>query len=622
MRTAQGIVAESRAEAAADEARKEITEQRNQKRKKDDKQREADTETIASKGETVAGKAESLAETSADRATLSKVSGEIDKATDKVNDQLALLGYYEADGDMAKAEAKAARAGAELGVRLMEDMGFAVSDLPKDTELSKSNFHTGGGFVKINLPISKGYEPIQVEIRFDRVKDKSLRLSTVTIVTKRGNPDSYISGEDRKVWMTAPTYGELLNTIREQIGEILPNSETSKGLLDIDGVSELREKILSAKGNGITIFEETTSTDGTLRGLRIGNRKSATVYWEDQLTGELGRMDLAESEKQLREYEREHEKNERLSKVSDSSDFWEYLKSIGEANPERGVSGYDIKEWVKQAKEALEAESYYREVFIPLLKILNGTGEAKRVVTQYEADQKTSLTGESKTPRGASGHGNDETPRGASGHSGEKKKPAKKKQEIKPEQPVGDLFAGLLDNQEPETVKKNEKREGNKSGQGMAGGKLAHTVGPDAPRTDGGLPPAGIEPTHRGGSADAEGSGVERGTHGATHGTDADGRLQPRVGYRGRDEGDADSGSAGAGVERRGTTGEGTVSKRGADRGGEGLSEGEPASKSGRGSRTPSVKKPKKPEVKDGNKYRLVEEGEELDWLESLGDDE
>lgn len=614
MRTAQGIVAESRAEAAADEARKEITEQRNQKRKKDDKQREADTETIASKGETVAGKAESLAETSADRATLSKVSGEIDKATDKVNDQLALLGYYEADGDMAKAEAKAARAGAELGVRLMEDMGFAVSDLPKDTELSKSNFHAGGGFVKINLPISKGYEPIQVEIRFDRVKDKSLRLSTVTIVTKRGNPDSYISGEDRKVWMTAPTYGELLNTIREQIGEILPNSETSKGLLDIDGVSEFREKILSAKGNGITIFEETTSTDGTLRGLRIGNRKSATVYWEDQLTGELGRMDLAESEKQLREYEREHEKNERLSKVSDSSDFWEYLKSIGEANPERGVSGYDIKEWVKQAKEALEAESYYREVFIPLLKILNGTGEAKRVVTQYEADQKTSLTGESKTPRGASGHGNDETPRGASGHSGEKKKPAKKKQEIKPEQPVGDLFAGLLDNQEPETVKKNEKREGNKSGQGMAGGKLAHTVGPDAPRTDGGLPPAGIEPTHRGGSADAEGSGVERGTHGATHGTDADGRLQSRLGDRGRDEGDADSGSSGTAVERRGTTGEGTVSKRGADRGGEGLSEGEPASKSGRGSRTPSVNKPKKPEVRYSRNFRYDEkEGNEAD---------
>ena len=91
----------------------------------------------------------------------------------------------------------------------------------------------------------------------------------------------------------------------------------------------------------------------------------------------------------------------------------------------------------QEAKEALEAESYYREVFIPLLKILNGTGEAKRVVTQYEADQKTSLTGESKTPRGASGH------------SGEKK------QEVKPEQPVGDLFAGLLDNQEPETVKKN-----------------------------------------------------------------------------------------------------------------------------------------------------------------------
>ncbi len=138
-------------------------------------------------------------------------------------------------------------------------------------------------------------------------------------------------------------------------------------------VKALADKLLSTRGNGITIFEETTSADGTLRGLRIGSKKSCTVYWEDQLTGENGRLDLAESEKQLKEYERDHERNERLSKVRDISDFWEFLKSIGDANPERGVSGYDIKEWINQAKSALEAERYYREVFIPLLRILNGT---------------------------------------------------------------------------------------------------------------------------------------------------------------------------------------------------------------------------------------------------------
>ncbi|MDE6463820.1 MAG: hypothetical protein K2L16_04220, partial [Muribaculaceae bacterium] len=135
---------------------------------------------------------------------------------------------------------------------------------------------------------------------------------------------------------------------------------------------KLREKTLAKRGNGVTVFEEVESSDGKLKGLRIGNRTETTIYWEDQLTGELGRQDLAFCRKQLVEYEKNHERNVRLSKVTSASDFWEYLKSIGEANPERGVAGYDIEGWVRQAKDALKAEAYYRDVYIPLLEMLNG----------------------------------------------------------------------------------------------------------------------------------------------------------------------------------------------------------------------------------------------------------
>ena len=187
------------------------------------------------------------------------------------------------------------------------------------------------------------------------------------------------------------------------------------------------------------------------------------------------------------------------------------------------------------------------------------------------------------------------------------------KKQIKPEQPVGNLFGGLFD-YEPETPKENEKRNGNKPSQEVAGGERAHSVGEDETGTDGRVPTAGTEPTGKGGTADEKGAGVERGTDGATHGTDAERRLQPRLRDRRRDEGNADSGSTGAAVERGGTAGEGTVSKRGADRGGERLSKGEPATESGRGSGTAAVKKPKKPEVRYTSNFRYDEkDGNEAD---------
>jgi hypothetical protein len=126
----------------------------------------------------------------------------------------------------------------------------------------------------------------------------------------------------------------------------------------------------SVKGNGITVFEETEDADGN-KGIRIGNKQGHTVYWLDDVTGEKGAAELDDARKQLAKYERDHDKNVRLSKVKDANDFWEYLKSIGEADEERGVQGYDIKEWVKQANAALSHERELHDVVVPMLEELN-----------------------------------------------------------------------------------------------------------------------------------------------------------------------------------------------------------------------------------------------------------
>lgn len=229
MRTAQGIVAESRAEAAADEARKEITEQRNQKRKERDEQTTADTEAIAQQAETVASEAEATAEIAVDEQSIAETSEKVDKTLDKINHQLTILGYFERKGKdpVAIAERKAAEAGADLAARLVDELGLNLTDLPKGVNVASADFGDNGGYVRINLPVRKGYEPLRIDIRFDRMDSGSLRLVELTSTLKRGDRQSYIIGTDSKVWLVAPKYGELLETVRGQIEKYLPENAAS-----------------------------------------------------------------------------------------------------------------------------------------------------------------------------------------------------------------------------------------------------------------------------------------------------------------------------------------------------------------------------------------------------------
>jgi predicted RNA methylase len=144
----------------------------------------------------------------------------------------------------------------------------------------------------------------------------------------------------------------------------------NNNVLGNDRLTEIRDKALNEKGNGITVFEENEDADGN-KGIRIGNKQGHTIYWLDDIIGEKGAAELDDARKQLAKHERDHANNERLSKVKDANGFLEYLKSIGEADEKRGVQGYNIKEWVNQAKTALAQERELRDVIVPMLEELN-----------------------------------------------------------------------------------------------------------------------------------------------------------------------------------------------------------------------------------------------------------
>lgn len=196
----------------------------------------------------------------------------------------------------------------------------------------------------------------------------------------------------------------------------------------------------------------------------------------------------------------------------------------------------------------------------------------------------------------------------------DKPKPASKKnatKKVKPEQPVGDLFAGLFD--EPNN---NETADSNSSSpsQTVAGAERPDTVGIDETGTDGAERTTAVAGTDAERSTDASRENGREAADGAVHGTDEVGGIQPPFGNRGRDESTADrTVSNGATDERGRVAGPRTVQTGEIDGGGKGLSSGEPASSTGEGGGPATVKKQRTPVRKFTNNFHYGTDGNEAD---------
>ena len=379
------IVEESKAQAAADKANNELKAIRNEQRKETDKQTEADTAALAAEAEAVASETESLAETSSDEQALNGAAERVDETLDKVNDQLALLGYYEADqvekdfneayGYMRNAEKKAVKDAANLASQLIDDLGLDRYEAThgeadkkgkrKTKPLAVANIAPAGGDVTMHLPLAEGRE-LYVNIQLEPSAGKGINhggdnLEVTGIMSRVENPTA--SGNDRygqNMWFAEDvTYNDLLSNVKRAVYKYIPERNDGK-----EGEYKVGDKVQYST-DGKTWRDAVVAEPNDMGGIRI-DTGLAPAMWVNAHPDQLRHKPQEVAEPQNEDI---FQKAERIAK---------------EAKAER-------------EKKAAEAES-------------------KPTTTPAPAEQ----------PKAAA-----------------KRKASKKK--VKPEQQVGNLFAGLFD---------------------------------------------------------------------------------------------------------------------------------------------------------------------------------
>ena len=250
------IVEERKASTASAQAQKELTETRNKNRRENDKQTEADTTALAEKAEAVAGEAEVTAQSAgtgeAGRKRILRNLKRVDDTLDEVNDQLALLGYYEAEevdkdfneayGYMRNAEKKAVKDAVELAKQLVNDLGLGLDKVTGSTTANHgkrknavtANIAPAGGDISIRLPLNEGRE-LYITIGLDPsvtpgdVTYSGDNLQATRIMYRIEWPDEkgHVSFDrmGRNCWADANvTYADLLKGIQREAKEYLPSS--------------------------------------------------------------------------------------------------------------------------------------------------------------------------------------------------------------------------------------------------------------------------------------------------------------------------------------------------------------------------------------------------------------
>lgn len=574
------IVEERKAADASAQAQRELTETRNKQRKQHEQQTEADTAALAEKAEAVASQAESTAKSAgtgkAGRKSILRDLKRVDDTLDEVNDQLALLGYYEAEevdkdfneayGYMRNAEKKAVKDAVDLAKQLVSDLGLGLDKVTGSTTANRgkkknavtANIAPAGGDISIRLPLNEGRE-LYITIGLDPsvtpgdVTYSGDNLQATRIMYRVEWPDEkgHVSFDrmGRNCWADANvTYADLLNGIQREAKDYLPTSSAEETWQELVDMAERGESPYAITPEVETQLAEQQRADVSHNGYKVGDE----VMWDRYGNGKWEKVKIEDFD-------------------TDGSPIFEAVKGV---MSEKG-------NWER-------------------IKPVDGIfGEARRVARKAAEERKKATENAVNLLRGET------KPAKKNGKS------RKKDVILKPDEPIGSLFDDI--NEEPQKQETDE-RKGNQPSQEVAGGELSHPVGTDATGTDGRVSSAGTGPTDKGGAAHEAGAGVERGADRPTHGTDENRRLHSVVGNRGRDESGTDRGGHGAGVERGRTAGAGSVSERGTDRGTERLSEGESSAMAGRGSGTPAVKKPKRPEVKYTHNFRYDEEnGNEAD---------
>lgn len=709
MAQANMIVEEGKAQVAAEKANNELKATRNEQRKETEKQTAANTDAVAAEAKSVASEATALAETSSDEQALTGAAERVDETLDKVNEQLALLGYYEADevekdyneayGYMRNAEKKAVKDAANLASQLIFDLNLNHYEAShskqtdkkgnrKKKPLAVSNISPIGGDVSIHLPLEEGrelYLTIGVEPRAAKGVEGfgGSDLEVTHIMFRVDHPEG--TGNDRygrNVFVDSNvTYSDLLKQVQREAYKYLIGSGVTN-----EGEYAAGDKVQYSTDGGRTWTDAVVVQPNDEGGIRIDtglapvmwvnahpdqlrHKPSESVepkheavgdFYEDGINEDavaalpedtaiqLHVVDILNpgmtdhsmkskieslntllpkiSDKKLSELDKEY---------GDDKDMGTHIKAEVARRENEGIfkKAERIAKEAKTEREKTPVDNngfgIYQKAYddfidgiehkgmLPNVKALkNMVTKAKRRLGVLEKGAAVGIKNDEDLKRHEKAVHELINMRDAYqamlDYVNKRMKTSEvKTSKVKPEQPVGDLFAGLFD--EPNN---NETADSNSSSpsQTVAGAERPDTVGIDETGTDGAERTTAVAGTDGERSTDASRENGREAADGAVHGTDEVGGIQPPVGNRGRDESAADGTvSNGATDERGRVAGPRTVQTGEIDGGGKELSSGEPASSTGEGSRPSAVKKQRTPVRKFTNNFHYGTDGNEAD---------
>lgn len=709
MAQANMIVEEGKAQVAAEKANNELKATRNEQRKETEKQTAANTDAVAAEAKSVASEATALAETSSDEQALTGAAERVDETLDKVNEQLALLGYYEADevekdynevyGYMRNAEKKAVKDAANLASQLISDLNLSHYEAShskqtdkkgnrKKKPLAVSNISPIGGDVSIHLPLEEGrelYLTIGVEPRAAKGVDGfgGSDLEVTHIMFRVDHPEG--TGNDRygrNVFVDSNvTYSDLLKQVQREAYKYLIGSGVTN-----EGEYAAGDKVQYSTDGGRTWTDAVVVQPNDEGGIRIdtglapvmwvnahpdqlrhkpsesaepkheavgdfyedGINEDAVAALPEDTAMQLHVVDILNpgmtdhsmkskieslntllpkiSDKKLSELDKEY---------GDDKDMGTHIKAEVARRENEGI----FKKAERIAKEAkterektpidnngfgIYQKAYddfidgieHKGMLLNVKALKNMVTKAKRRLGVLEKGAAVGIKNDEDLKRHEKAVHELINMRDAYqamlDYVNKRMKASEvKTSKVKPEQPVGDLFAGLFD--EPNN---NETADSNSSSpsQTVAGAERPDTVGIDETGTDGAERTTAVAGTDGERSTDASRENGREAADGAVHGTDEVGGIQPPVGNRGRDESTADGTvSNGATDERGRVAGPRTVQTGEIDGGGKELSSGEPASSTGEGSRPATVKKQRTPVRKFTNNFHYGTDGNEAD---------
>ena len=709
MAQANMIVEEGKAQVAAEKANKELKATRNEQRKETEKQTAANTDAVAAEAKSVASEATALAETSSDEQALAGAAERVDETLNKVNEQLALLGYYEADeiekdyneayGYMRNAEKKAVKDAADLASQLIFDLNLSHYEAShskqtdkkgnrKKKPLAVSNISPIGGDVSIHLPLEEGrelYLTIGVEPRAAKGVEGfgGSDLEVTHIMFRVDHPEG--TGNDRygrNVFVDSDvTYSDLLKQVQREAYKYLIGSGVTN-----EGEYAAGDKVQYSTDGGRTWTDAVVVQPNDVGGIRIDTGLAPVMwvnahpdqlrhkpsesaepkheavgdFYEDGINEEAvaalpedtaiqlhvvdilnpGMTDHSmkskiESLKTLLPKISDKKLSELDKEYGDDKDMGTHIKAEVARRENEGIfkKAERIAKEAKTEREKTPVDNngfgIYQKAYddfidgiehkgmLPNVKALkNMVTKAKRRLGVLEKGAAVGIKNDEDLKRHEKAVHELINMRDAYqamlDYVNKRMKASEvKTSKVKPEQPVGDLFAGLFD--EPNN---NETADSNSSSpsQTVAGAERPDTVGIDETGTDGTERTTAVAGTDGERSTDASRENGREAADGAVHGTDEVGGIQPPVGNRGRDESAADGAvSNGATDERGRVAGPRTVQAGETDGGGKELSSGEPSGTTGKGGGSATVKKQRTPVRKFTNNFHYGTDGNEAD---------